>query len=416
MSFLFIFVTDFLKKTMLRIIKYIFFSFSLTILLNSCKDSKEYRIDPAFTDYLQRFENEAANRGHNFNPHSTGLIIEFASLSNSTAGLTNYETPIRIEIDQTYWNDIAGSAGADMMKEELIFHELGHGLLGRSHLNTTLSNGDWKSIMCGGTKVGDRAWNINYRGVRRKYYVDELFDENTTAPEVASLTLAVDSTGFTQKSLLTFSGTGDTGNFLNKNSSQLGVSLENGRLMLQNKTSNPLFILTALSTPISINSDFSYELGFYYPTTNNATNQYGLIFGHINSSSSGLSDSIEYFSINNNQKMYMGNNEYYSYFTELTESSIVLGTMNKLKVQKIGTFLYYFINNSYCYMNEINASADINQVGFSVPELSTIYIDNFKVSQRTASAVNQQKINQNQFLDIRIQQVNKSFQHILKNK
>ena len=67
-------------------------------------------------------------------------------------------------------------------------------------------------------------------------------------------------------------------------------------------------------------------------------------------------------------------------------------------------------------MNEINASADINQVGFSVPELSTIYIDNFKVSQRTASAVNQQKINQNQFLDIRIQQVNKSFQHILKNK
>ena len=117
---------------------------SCFLVFTSCKDSKEYRVDSSFSDYLQRFETEAASRGRTFDPQSSGLIIEFANLKDNTAGLTHYEKPIRIEIDQTYWNDISKSAGADLMKEDLIFHELGHGLLKREHLNTTLENGDWK--------------------------------------------------------------------------------------------------------------------------------------------------------------------------------------------------------------------------------------------------------------------------------
>ena len=84
---------------------------------SSCKDSKEYNVNSAFTDYLIRFENEATARGQNFDPQSSGLIIEFAKLSDGNAGLTHYETPIRIEIDKTYWDDISKTAGADMMKE-----------------------------------------------------------------------------------------------------------------------------------------------------------------------------------------------------------------------------------------------------------------------------------------------------------
>src|ERR1035437_9451238 len=91
-----------------------------------------------------------------------------------------------------------------MMKEDLIFHELGHGLLKRDHLNLTLENGDWKSIMCGGDKVGTRSWNINYKGIRRNYYIDELFDENTPAPDFSSNMFLADSTGFKKALSLDF--------------------------------------------------------------------------------------------------------------------------------------------------------------------------------------------------------------------
>jgi len=146
----------FIKTRMLqagfeRVISMLFFVLILSFF--SCKDTDEYNVDSAFTDYLQRFEDEAATRGRYFDLHKTGLIIEFGNLKGGYAGLTHYENPIRIEIDQKYWNAITKYAGSDLMKEDLIFHELGHGLLGRKHLNSTLENGDWKSIMCGGDKV-----------------------------------------------------------------------------------------------------------------------------------------------------------------------------------------------------------------------------------------------------------------------
>ena len=380
----------------------------------SCKDPKEYRINPKFSDYLQRFENEAAARGHNFAPQTTGLIIEFANLSNSTAGLTHYETPIRIEIDRTYWSTIDTTAGADLMKEDLLFHELGHGLLGRSHLNTTLDNGDWKSIMCGGTKVGDRSWNINYHGMRRKYYVDELFDVNTSAPDFASMVLPADTLGFTTTYHCNFDNTSQLIWDI-ADDSQHKTTLDNGKFKFQSKVNMVFLVFASINNPISITSDFSYELTLSYPT-GDASNQYGLVFGPVAANSNGVKDPVEYFSINNNQKMYMGNRSWYSYFTELTGTSIISGGANKLKVVKVGTFLYYFINNTYCYMNEIVAAASINQLGFIVPPLGSVWIDNFKISQRAASGSNQQKIKQNQPIGIKMQLVDKLFQTNPKNR
>lgn len=80
----------------------------------------------------------------------------------------------------------------------------------------------------------------------------------------------------------------------------------------------------------------------------------------------------------------MGNRSWYSFYTELSETSIIPGGVNKLKVFKIGTFLYYFINNVYCYMSEIEATGSVNEAGLMVPPLSTIWIDNFKVSHKGA--------------------------------
>ena len=399
---------------MLRVKKQFSLALLFLVLLNSCKDPKEYRIDPSFTDYLQRFETEAASRGHNFDPQTNGLIIEFANLTNSTAGLTHYETPIRIEIDKAYWADITGKAGDDMMKEDLLFHELGHGLLGRSHLNTTLENGDWKSIMCGGTKVGDRPWNINYKGVRRQYYIDELFNVETLAPDFSSLTLPIDTTGFSTDFLITFDSPAKS-IWLEKSSSQLGITLDNGRIRFQSSVDKVFMVFVSISPTININSTFSYEMSFYYPT-GDASNQYGLIFGPVAANSDGTKDPIEYITINNNQKMYMGNRSWYSFYTELSETSIVAAGLNKLKVFKVGTSLYYFINNVYCYTTEIVANATINQVGFMMPPMGTIWLDNFRIAHKGAAGVSPMKVKPIQPIDVRIQAVDKLFQHTVKDR
>jgi len=350
----------------------------IVLFLSSCKES-DYRVNSAFADYLQRFEDEGATRGHTFDFKSSGLVIEFGNLDNDVAGLTHYENPIRIQIDKTYWDDISKTAGADMMKEDLIFHELGHGVLGRKHLNTTLENGDWKSIMCGGDKVNNRSWNINYRGERRKYYLDELFDESTVAPDFSSFDLIADTTGYTPVLQRNFS-TADQAIWKLMDTVTYKTSLDNGRLCFQSKVDQVYFVYATLSTAINIQSDFSYEMTFQYPT-GNATNQYGLIFG-----TSG-NEATEYFSIDNNQNMYMGNRSWYSFFTQLAESSINPTNINKLKVFKIGSFLYYFINNVYCYQSEIVANTNLNQFGFMVPPQSSVWIDNLQISQKTSSKV-----------------------------
>jgi hypothetical protein len=327
---------------------------------------------------LHRFEIEAAKRNMYFYLQSTGLIIEFADLKDNTAGLTHFENPIRIEIDKSYWKNISAYAGADIMKEELIFHELGHGLLGRKHLNETLENGDWKSIMCGGEKVNGRPWNINYKGMRRDYYIDELFNQSTPAPEFASTQLLVDTAGNTSKLFLSFDTEAQAG-WKIIDSVQYKTCIDNGRLKFESKVGETYLVY--VNTSIDIQSDITFEFTIEFPF-GDINNQYGLIFGYVPPLSNGVKDPVEYFTVNNNRKMYMGNRSWYSFFTELPQSAIIAHGKNKLKIVKIGRILYYFINNIYTYKSEIEVNESGNNFGFMVPPNGTVYIDNFNIAQK----------------------------------
>ena len=373
---------------------------SVFLSFTSCKDTKEYNVNSSFTDYLQRFEAEGATRGHTFDPETNGLIIEFANLKDNTAGLTHYEKPIRIEIDKTYWNDISGSAGADLMKENLIFHELGHGLLNRDHLNSTLPNGDWKSIMCGGTKVNDRSWNINYRGVRRNYYIDELFNESTQAPVFGSLTNPIDTTGYRSVVQYNFDTPSQSGWTLG-DSTNYNIRQANGRLSFESKVNEVYLVLLKLKTPVSILTDFSYELTLNFPL-GDLTKQYGLVFGPVPAVSTGNNDPIEFFTINNNRKMYMGNRSWYSYFTELTEASVIPGGNNKFKIFKIGQTLYYYINGVYCYSSEMVAASTLTEFGFLVPVMGTVGLDNLRISQKGSANVSA-RVNSGMSVEFKVQ-------------
>lgn len=353
----------------------------VTLGLVSCGNSDEHKVDAKFTEYIQRFQDEAAKHGKNLDLINGGLIVEFADLKDGVAGLCHYEKPIRIEIDKTYWAAIEKFADADLMKEDLLFHEIGHGFLGRKHLNTLLENGDWKSIMCGGDKVNGRSWNINYHGARRTYYVDELFNESTAAPVYSSLQLVADTTGYSTVLSLNFDSQAQAGWTITDETKYTTSLTTDGKLKFQSKIAQAY--LVSLTMPTAISSNFSYELTIENPT-GNATDQYGIIFG-IPAGSNGNNAPIEYFNINNNKKMYMGNRTYYSFFTELDETKILPAGKNKLKVFKIGSMIYYFINNTYTYCSEIVTTGPLNIFGFMVPAQGTVLIDNFLISQSKSS-------------------------------
>ena len=350
----------------------------ITLIVTSCGDPNEYRVEPVFAEYVQRFELEAAKRGKDYKLQTEGLIIEFAKLKDEQAGLCHYENPIRIEVDSVYWKKISAVAGSDMMKEDLIFHEMGHGILGRKHLNTTLENGDWKSMMCGGDKVDNRPWNINYRQVRRDYYVDELFNESTPAPLFSTIELLVDTSAFTQKLQLTFDtgNKSDTGWDLGSNTNYI-AEIDNKQFKFtSNYSSSYAILLSVQNSAINIFSDFSFEIEID-SETKSSSDQYGMVFAAT------TKDTTEYFKINREQKMFPGNSAWYSYYTQLHKDAIKKTGKNKLKVVKIDGIIHYFINNVYVYQTEMEIFGNGNNFGFIVPAGAKIWIDNLKVGIKT---------------------------------
>jgi len=379
--------------------------------LVSCGNSDEHKVDAKFTEYIQRFQDEATKHGKNLDLINGGLIVEFADLKDGVAGLCHYEKPIRIEIDKTYWDAISKYADADLMKENLLFHELGHGFLGRKHLNSTLENGDWKSIMCGGDKVNGRSWNINYHGVRRAYYVDELFNESTAAPTYSSLQLVADTIGYSTVHNLNFNSQSQSGWQIKDTVSYSTSLTTDGKLKFQSKIAQAY--LVSLTTP-AISTNFSYELTIEN-SAGNATDQYGIIFGNIPADKNGNNSPIEYFNINNSKKMFMGNRTYYSFFTELDQSKIVPAGKNKLKVFKIGGMIYYFINNSYVYCSEIVTTDGLNKFGFMVPAQGTVLVDNFIIAQPRISGA-PTRVKQSQPLQFEITPIGSTTQNSVLNQ
>lgn len=149
---------------------------------------REVRIDPIFQPYVDKFISEAQSRGMSVDFTKFGMIIEFDDTLQIVAGFAHYETPARISISKIHWNN-----GDSNSRELTIFHELGHRYLLRSiHRNDTFQNGQAKSIMRGdpdgdpNTPLPYTLPPVFYCGLKKKYYIDEIFDSTTAAPNWAT--------------------------------------------------------------------------------------------------------------------------------------------------------------------------------------------------------------------------------------
>ncbi len=165
----------------------------LVITTWRCQSEKDfipvYNVPDEFQPEIDQFIIEANQRGYGM--VIDNLIIRYDSSldhtlcanCNSQSLSDDIQKIISINANNLCWDN-------EYHLEALIFHELGHCILGRSHTSELLPNGDPKSLMIPNDITiysiceYDIGNNCN-KSFKRDYYLDELFDETTEVPDWA---------------------------------------------------------------------------------------------------------------------------------------------------------------------------------------------------------------------------------------
>jgi hypothetical protein len=143
-----------------------------------------YQIDPQAASLVALFMEEGRNRGvqvpqNNLIVELTGPVKSGNQLVCASAwGEVNGYRQNLVQIDSQCDAWRYGGAG----REILVFHELGHALLKRTHKDGRFPRGPLVSMMATSWNFGDLYLTDSSK---RPYYLDELFNPNTPAPEWA---------------------------------------------------------------------------------------------------------------------------------------------------------------------------------------------------------------------------------------
>ena len=152
---------------------------SLVLLFTSCQQEftdQEDKFDLGgditsdLAPYFKSFQEEAEHRGILVDYTSANVTAEIKQIDEgSVAGTctTNGHDLRHISIDQSFW-----SKASPLLREMVIFHELGHCILGRGHEEGRFDNGVCRSIMRSGLGTCADAYNVT----NRDYFIEELFD------------------------------------------------------------------------------------------------------------------------------------------------------------------------------------------------------------------------------------------------
>lgn len=142
--------------------------------LAGCKQDEaasfDQLVDPELAIYFEMFAAEAQIRGYSIDWEAEAISARITDIEEDAVGqcLTFTNNSRQINIDRTYWK-----RSDDMDREFLIFHELGHCLLGRPHLDESNASGTCISLMNSGKGFCIK----NYSLITRSDYLDELFNE-----------------------------------------------------------------------------------------------------------------------------------------------------------------------------------------------------------------------------------------------
>jgi hypothetical protein len=169
----------FLNDDVMRLFQILAF-LAISSFIFSCKndlDTEPIIVENAFPSveialqpYFEEFEFQASLRGITVDLAAEKIIGKIEELpTEHVAGQCTYGSAIdnEIIIDQTFWNDFPQT----LVREMVIFHELGHCFLHRGHTEGAHPNGTCLSIM----RSGLEDCQDNYNAQTRAAYLNELF-------------------------------------------------------------------------------------------------------------------------------------------------------------------------------------------------------------------------------------------------
>jgi len=159
---------------------HILFLFVAILMLSCNEDDSSFITQEAFVDvdarlqpFFTSFEEEAAARGLDIDLAATRISAVISEIEGEgIAGqcrrtISNLANDI--VIDETFFTN---PRVPFLIKELIVFHELGHCFLLRGHREDSLPNGACVSIM----RSGIEDCLDNYNSNTRSFYIDELFN------------------------------------------------------------------------------------------------------------------------------------------------------------------------------------------------------------------------------------------------
>lgn len=132
-------------------------------------DSKVFNlVDEKLWPYFESFEIEAAQRNIRVDLNASQITGVIENISETgVAGTCQYGQHIHhVTIDKPFWN-----RASNLLREMVVYHELGHCVLARGHTEDEDTNGSCLSIMNSGTTDCIVRYNLS----NKEYYLDELF-------------------------------------------------------------------------------------------------------------------------------------------------------------------------------------------------------------------------------------------------
>ncbi len=137
----------------------------------ACQDDEPIElndnIDAAIEMYVRRFQTEADTRGVEVDFENLTANLSDIDREDVAGQCISYTDGSReVVIDKSVWD-----RSGDLIREFIVFHELGHCILDRAHDESQNTNGTCASIMHSGTSN----CRFNYSELTRSGYLDELF-------------------------------------------------------------------------------------------------------------------------------------------------------------------------------------------------------------------------------------------------
>ncbi len=363
---------------MSRSLKYFVLWLCVAALGTACQRKNPIEVNPyevpeVIQPYVDLFEMEAAKRGYDITIDS--LIVDFATDLNEgmAAGQCTFATirsPIpHITLDTTSFN----WTNNEYHREILVFHELGHCILDRrQHRDDLLPNGNISSIM---RSTGEQVYGGSLNYFKREYYLDELFDVNTPAPDWATDFPAYqEGATYTRTPILEEEFFDNQNDWATGNSDDFSARIADGRLYFESSSSTAYF--NPIVVPFDEEQDFEIEASVKVAGgASSAMLQWG---GSTNATGRPTGDDLNFFGYARDTTAFIG-----TWNTGVSignEPPAFRSGFNKLTIRKLGDTYHFYFNEVYFDVMEYESLAG-EVFAFYVGPQTRIEVDYLRIYQ-----------------------------------